>query len=187
MGLNNAGFCLDPTLLLTKEEWISHSLKMETKEKYVLIYQLNHDQKFDEYAVKFARRKKLKLYRVCTRYDQIRLSGRAIILPEVRELLSLINNAEYVLTNSFHATAFCINLNKQFISIYPNEYSSRISDILKLLSLEGRHLSDYNCYDIADKNIDFESVNVKLDKYRKQSIKLIKNMIEMCIDGTKKN
>lgn len=183
MGLNNADFCLDPTLLLTKDDWLEHAIKTSIKKKYVLIYQLNHDEKFDKYAVEFAKRKKLELYRVCTRYDQIRLSGKPIVLPEVQKLISLINNAEYVLTNSFHATAFCINLNKQFVSIYPNEYSSRISDILKLLSLENRHLSNYEEYDIADKAIDFSPVNKVLSDYRKSSIDLLKKMIEVSVEN----
>lgn len=180
MGLNNSGFCLDPTLLLTREDWLKHAKKINIKKKYVLIYQLNHDENFDKYAVNFAKRKNLDLYRVCTRYDQIRLSGKPIVLPEVQELIRLINNAEYVLTNSFHATAFCINLNKQFVSIYPNEYTSRISDILELCSLENRHLSNYEQYDIADEDIDFNSVNTKLEKYREESIDLIKEMITIC-------
>lgn len=180
IGIENSGFCLDPTLLLAKKEWLQHAKPKLVFKKYVLIYQLNHDEQFDKYAVEFAKRKGLELYRVCTRYDQFRLSGKAIVLPEVRELLSLMNGAEYVLTNSFHATAFCINLNKEFVSIYPNEYSSRISDILKLLSLEDRHLSNYRQYDIADVRINFDEVNAKLDRYRIESMDLIKKMIEEC-------
>lgn len=185
MGIENSGFCLDPTLLLTREEWLRHSTPYELNRKYVLIYQLNHDEKFDKYAEEFAKRKGLELYRICTRYDQMRLSGKGIVLPEVRQLLGLINGAEYILTNSFHATAFCINLNKQFVSIYPNEYSSRISDILKLLSLEERHLDDYNQYDIADKLIDYTVVNEKLYRHREESLLLIRTMLENCKNGTK--
>lgn len=183
LGITNSDLCLDPTLLLTKEEWISHMYDRKKLKKYVLIYQLNHDTKFDKYAVEFAKRKGLELYRICTRYDQFRLSGKPIFLPKVNEFLSLINNAEFVLTNSFHATIFCINLNKQFLSIYPDEYSSRISDVLELFSLEKRYLSDYSQYEIYDQNIDYEKVNAKLYKERKKSMELIKYMIENCLNN----
>lgn len=181
MGIYESDFCLDPTLLLTKNEWLNHAMTKKIKDKYVLIYQLNHDEKFDKYAIEFAKRKGLKLYRVCTRYDQIRLSGRPIVLPQVQEFISLINNAEYVLTNSFHATAFCINFNKEFVAIYPNEYSSRINDILNLFSLQDRHLTDYSDYNIADKRIDFKRVNKSLEKNRNNSLRLIKNMLDESI------
>lgn len=129
MGIHNCGLCLDPTLLLTRDEWIEHAKPFPVKEEYVLIYQLSHDEEFDKFAIEFAKKKKLKLIRICTRYDQKRLSGKGIVIPEVQEFLSLLLNAKYVLTNSFHATAFCINFNVQFISIYPNEYASRIRDV----------------------------------------------------------
>lgn len=187
LGIKNSDFCLDPTLLLSREEWLQYAKLYPIKKKYVLIYQLNHDSDFDRFAVEFARRKNLELIRVCTRYDQKRLPGRGVVLPEVRELLSLINNAEYVLTNSFHATAFCINLNKQFISIDPNEYSSRLNDALEMLGLEQRKLKSYEQYDIADTDIEFEAVNQKLLYYREQSNNLIKNMIDICKESVEEN
>ena len=180
LGIENSGFCLDPTLLISCEEWLQYAKPYPIKEKYVLIYQLNHDPQFDIYAEEFAKIKKLKLIRVCTRYDQKRLSGKGIVLPEVRKLLSLIYNAEYVLTNSFHATAFCINLNKQFVSIYPNEYASRLSDTLKMFGLEQRQLKAYNQYDIADKDINFDAVNEKLLACRKECVNLLEDMIACC-------
>lgn len=182
MGLTNVGFCLDPTLLISKEEWLEHAKYPPMRKKYILVYQLNHDKEFDDYAVRLAKRKGLELYRVCTRYDQCRFSGKPIFIPKVQELLGLINNAEFIITNSFHATIFCINLNKEFISIYPNEYSSRISDILDVFSLQDRHLTNYNQYEIIDSKIDYKKVNLKLCEYRLQSINLIRNMIENSIN-----
>ena len=109
MGIANVQFCLDPTLLLPRQKWLEHAIDIKVPEKYILVYQLNRDEKFDRYAVEVAKRKKLPLLRVCTRYDQQRLPGKAIIIPEIQQLLTLFNKAELVITNSFHATAFCIN------------------------------------------------------------------------------
>ena len=177
-GFNNVEFCLDPTQLLSREQWLEHAVEYRgMPEKYVLIYQLNHDKQFDHYAVEFARKKGLPLYRICTRYDQVRLSGKPLIIPQVQQWLSLVANAEYVLTNSFHATAFCINLNTQFVSIFPNEYSCRIEDVLRLYGLEDRRLKSYDQLDIADKQIDFNRTNLILNENRERCLKLIKKMI----------
>ena len=52
------------------------------------------------------------------------------------DFLSLIYNAEYVISNSFHATMFSLIYNKQFIAILPKENGNRISEILELTNLE---------------------------------------------------
>lgn len=181
-GFCNVDFCLDPTQLLTRDQWLKHAIPYKRElGKYILIYQLNHDKEFDRFAKELAKRKGLPLYRICTRYDQARLSGKSIFIPNIQEWISLIDNAELVLTNSFHATAFCINLNTPFISINPNEYSCRIRDILKLFNLEDRRLNSYDQYDIANKDIDFDKVNIILERERKRSIELIERMLKNCV------
>ena len=152
----------------------------ERRKKYVLIYQLNHNTEFDRYAVEFAKRKNLELVRFCTRFDQKRLPGKSVIIPEVEEFPGLIANAEYVITDSFHATAFSINLNTKFISIYPKDYSSRLNDILILTGLESRHLKSYEDFEIADKEIDFSSVNKIIIREREKSLNTIRYMLNMC-------
>ena len=183
-GFNTVDFCLDPTQLLTREQWLGHAVEYKgMPDKYVLIYQLNHDEQFDRYAVEFAKRKGLPLYRICTRYDQARLSGKPLLIPQVQQWLSLVANAEYVLTNSFHATAFCINLNTQFVSIFPNEYSCRIGDVLRLYGLEDRRLKRYDQLDIADQPIDFEKTNKILLANRDRCLKLIDEMIQKAVNA----
>lgn len=83
-------------------------------------------------------------------------------------------NAKYIVTNSFHGTAFAINFNKKFFVDLFSEtpmasVNSRIENILKLFQLENRLIdnikSDYN------KEIDYEAVNRILETERKsQSI-----------------
>lgn len=111
---------------------------------YVLIYQLNTNKSFDRFAKEFAHRKGLRLVRFCTRIDQILKNGKSLVVPEVQDFVRYIFHADYVITDSFHATAFSINVNTQFISIYPNDYSSRLGSILKLVGLEDRHLLSYD-------------------------------------------
>ncbi|WP_295090334.1 polysaccharide pyruvyl transferase family protein [Ruminococcus sp.] len=180
LGLHNVEFCLDPTLLLSRSEWLKHAKRTLRKKKYILVYQLDHDTSFDCYAQEVAHRTGLELVRICTRFDQVRLPGKPVFIPEVCQFISLINQAECVITNSFHATAFCINLNTNFISIYPSEYSSRLHDVLTLFDLQERHLSSWKQFDLIDRPIDFARVNTKLREERKTSIELIKKMIASC-------
>ena len=70
--------------------------------------------------------------------------------PKFKTLYVIFFMQTYVVTDSFHATAFSINVNTQFISIYPNDYSSRLGSILKLVGLEDRHLLSYDDFSLVE-------------------------------------
>ena len=57
--------------------------------------------------------------------------GKTIVAPRVEEFISYIANASLVVTDSFHATAFSINLNVPFISIQWKMFNDRIGTILR--------------------------------------------------------
>lgn len=185
MGIKNVSFTLDPTLFLTKERWEKHMEKSKPDKPYVLVYQLNKGKTFDEWAVRFAKSKKMKLVRLCLRYDQIILPGKKRFIPEIREFLSLIHNAEYVITDSFHATAFSINFNKQFFSVLPKMYNCRLKNFLGLFGLEKRIVSSYADFESAGK-INYELINIILNEERKKSITQLKYALQIAEDKIKK-
>lgn len=159
---------IDPTLMLDDDEWRRFANNKKTTEDYILIYNLNRSKEFDEYAKKLSRKTGLKLLRICNRYDQFYRPGKSIIIPEIIEFIKLIDNAKYVLTDSFHATAFSMNMNTEPICIYPNEFGGRIESFLKLTNSLQRHIKNYNDFDVLDRKVDFESVNKILDSERKK-------------------
>ncbi len=119
IGVEKVSYCCDPTLLLDCSFWKEFSkAPKKCPKKYVLLYQLNRNHEFDKMASEIASKLNCELVRICMRYDQIRLPGKHIIVPEVSEFLGLIENAELILTDSFHATAFSINFNKNFYVVY---------------------------------------------------------------------
>lgn len=179
LGRNDAVLVLDPTLQLDRSFWSAYAGKTPLQKGYVLIYQLNTNKEFDRYAKEFAYRKGLSLVRFCTRIDQILKCGKSVIVPEVFDFVRYIYHADYVITDSFHATAFSINVNTQFISIYPNDYSSRLNSILKRVELEDRHLSAYDDFSYVNAApIDFTHANRVLDKERAKGIEFLKRAIE---------
>lgn len=166
---------LDPTLAFDGDYWRKLAPKSKIKEPYILIYNLNRSKEFDEYAEELSKRTGLKLYRFCTRFDQIFRNGKSIIIPKIFEFITLVDNAEFVLTDSFHATAFSINLNTEPICIYPDNYSGRLSEFLNLIGAEHRHAISYSDYDIINRKTNFDDVNkilnkerMKIDKYLKE-------------------
>lgn len=178
MGINCTGQVLDPTLLLTGEEW-SRLINKDIIGKYVLVYQLHSNPVLDEYAVKFAEHVGLPLYRISPTFHQIRRGGKFIYLPDLPDFLSYIKNCTYFITDSFHGTAFALNFNKQFIEILPNNKTgSRNQSILQLTGLTDRILTDYNDFSLAEKQIDYAPVNAILAKEREKSVEILKELLK---------
>lgn len=177
MNLKNTIRIVDPTLAMTGEYWRKISPKSKIKEDYILVYNLNKSKEFDKYCKEFAKKAGCKLYRFCTRYDQFFRNGKSLLIPNILEFVTLIDNAKYVITDSFHATAFSINMNTIPIVIYPPNYSSRLSDFLKLTNMEKCHPKDYNDFNIINEKITFVESNKILDLERKKIDKYLNDII----------
>lgn len=169
---------LDPTFLLSKQEWEKLLPKRECNEKYVLVYQLHPNKKFDKYAKDFAKSKGLKLYRISHCFHHAIRSGKFISCPPIEEFMWYIKNAEYFLTDSFHGTAFSIGFNTQFVNVLPSKYSERISSILQLIGYEDRILQSYDDFNITDNRIDYSRVNKIIEAERNNSYQILKEMLE---------
>lgn len=87
------------------------------------------------------------------------------------DFLSLIYNAEYIISNSFHATMFSLIYNKQFIAILPKENGNRISEILELTNLENHIYGNFEKipYIASEKYIE---INKILKTFKEKSKKL---------------
>ena len=168
---------LDPTLLLDKEYWSQYFEKTKQKRKYILIYQIHNNPLLGWYAKQVAKYYKLELVRISPMLHQIFRQGKFIFCPSIGQFLSYINDAECVITDSFHGTVFSINFQKKFVEILPEITSTRSQDILKQLNLTNRILTEKNDFQLAMKEIEYEKTNVILNKIKNISIDILKKMI----------
>lgn len=169
---------IDPTLLLDAAFWNRYTRPIKRK-KYVLVYQLHNDKRVGEYAKKVAEKKKLELIRISATLHQIAREGKFVWLPEIGKFLSYIKNAECMVTDSFHGTAFAINFNTPFVEILPNNNTeTRNMGILKMTGLSDRILQQENDIDLAFRKVNYMEANKILSEKRKESIKTLKYMIE---------
>lgn len=137
---------LDPSFLLSTDEWLKLSKDTISSHKtpYVLCYFLKDNINHYFAAIKFALQNKYKLIII-----PYRLKSYAFILNSIPgtgpiDFIKLINNAEYVFTDSYHGTVFSIILHKQFYTFERfstdsyNNQNERIYDILRKFSLSER-------------------------------------------------
>lgn len=178
LGISGAVHVLDPTLQLTAAFWHKY-IRKPSEEHYVLVYQLNKHPWFNEFAESFAKQKGLKLIRFGANVHQIFESGKLLFLPEPFDFPSYIAFADYVITDSFHATAFSLNLNTTPICIYPDRFSGRIDDILKLTNLERLHVTDSKDWRVMSSNpVNWEDVNAIFEKYRRVGYDFLHRAVE---------
>lgn len=156
---------------------------MKKPEKYVLVYQIHANSDLDHYAVKFAEKAELPLLRVSPLFHQAKRSGKFVYCPDISGFLDLIKNAAYMVTDSFHGTAFAINFNTQFVEVLPNTgTSSRNQSILELTGLTDRIVRDLNDFSYIDQEIDFKEANEKIGTSRIESIRILEEMLEEQIE-----
>lgn len=167
LGISGSVHVLDPTLQLDAAFWHRY-IRKPSEEHYVLVYQLNKHPWFNDFAESFARQKGLKLIRFGANVHQIFKSGKLLFLPEPFDFPSYIAFADYVITDSFHATAFSLNLNTTPICIYPDRFSGRIEDLLKLTNLERLHVINSEDWRVMGNDpVNWEEVNAIFARYRR--------------------
>jgi len=176
----DASLVLDPTFLLGKEDWqVVMKLYPNMPLKYVIIYQLTESPAIVQLALSIAKKFKIKIFRICKRAIKVEHNTGVINILDAgpSEFLSLIANATYVITNSFHGTVFSINFNTPFFSIVSasRKNNSRIESILSVLNLSERLILDNNPIEEIDflKEIDFVTSNEILESERIASVNFL--------------
>ena len=141
---------VDPVFLLDRSEWIGLATKTRENGNYVFAYAMEYSDAMCSVLQRvIAEGKKVLL--ICGGESARRLPGEIIKTAGPDEFLSHIANAELVITNSFHGTAFSIIFEKPFISVAHLTRNARIESILDLIgssekmitSAENGELSDY--------------------------------------------
>lgn len=170
---------LDPTLLLTKEQWDKVLRKEDLpNEEYIFAYQVTPDEDYYKIVNKISKETGLK---VVNFNNDIHFENEINYFTKgPLVFLVLLKNSKYVITTSFHATSFSIIFNKKFLVVTPKKNGNRVTNLLSMVNLEKRSLN--NIDDLKKINIDdvinYNKVNDILSKERIKSCEWLKNSIE---------
>lgn len=172
---------IDPTFMLNKSEWGPYMSKRLVKEEYLLVY-LPYNIKDKDIIYRSIRRiadnKRLKVVTFSRSFRKDKFADKTFRFANPGEFLSLMNYADYVLTNSFHGTAFSLNLNKQFWVYMPSGFSTRITSLLELCGQENRLLTDVIDVKQIGEKINYEKVNEVLCRERIKAMEFLKHAIQ---------
>jgi hypothetical protein len=168
LGFDSA-IVVDPTLLLSKDEWNKFlpNKRFHTT-KYVLYYELVKSKE----ALVFAKHKAEELG--C---KLLIMDATIPLIPQRRhisyaspiEFLHAIRDAEFVIATSFHGTAFSVIFEKQFITIGLKKNADRVQTMLHQLDIE-EHYQEYP-QNVMD--IDYAQVRIRFSKLVANSMHLL--------------
>lgn len=168
---------VDPTFLLEKDKWTALTHRVE-KDKYVFVYSLSMPNEIIEYAEKIAAVKHLQVKCFTLNNLFAMLHPNKVITGSPVDFLSYIANAEYVVTNSFHGTAFSIIFNKNFSvikNVNPNHDNSRLTNVLNMLGLEDRFVAGNEDFHSL-KPINYAEINRKVAMMRHESMEYLRRI-----------
>ncbi|MHB8077050.1 polysaccharide pyruvyl transferase family protein [Desulfosporosinus fructosivorans] len=143
---------IDPTLLLDKTDWLNtvNDLKAcERGKKYILLYFLDKPSSaaiwYIERLIEVYNCSAIAIPYQHSEFDDLDCYTSVSAGP--LEFIDLVLNASFVCTDSFHGTAFSINLNIPFLTFKRNygtatDQSSRITSLLDKLKLEDKFISE---------------------------------------------
>ncbi|MBE5756513.1 MAG: polysaccharide pyruvyl transferase family protein [Clostridiales bacterium] len=179
LGIYNGVHVADPTLLLTAEDWKAFSKKEPPKEKYLFIYNLNRNKLLEKVAIEIAKQKNLKVINFADSLEFVK-GAKNRLCNTPMDFLNYISNADFVVTDSFHGTAFSLNFKKQFISIPAPKYNSRLESILRKVNLiEKRYLNDFDaCIKASNENIDYTEITPILDEFIEESKNFLRSALK---------
>lgn len=178
---------VDPTLLLTSDEWIEIERKPSSiPKKYILFYVLGNDYKYELLAKEIHKKSNLSIVTIPNSPIWDKKSTQYIQeYAGVDEFIYLIRNAEYVFTDSFHGVAFSTKFNKNFSAIKREDtkYSlfSRIEDYLQKIGLYDRCVTVGQCFNTPDEilnnKVDYSKSNIELQNWIKESRDYLKDSL----------
>lgn len=168
---------IDPVFLLSKEDWRKIEKKPDINEKYILCYNLISNVNMQKTLNLVKNKYGYKV--VCLQtYPMKRLKADKYIFdagPE--EFLGWLDNAEAIVTTSFHGTAFSAIFEKPFYTLIKNYKSQRITDLLNLFGLSERVIRDTDKEISIDINVDFSYCREKISEERDKSFQYLNDII----------
>ena len=169
---------LDPVFLLKRKFWdkMADTCQKKKRRKYILIYNLHSSSKIEKTVKNSLKEKDIHVYSLGTTFR--RTFGKKIFCPSVDEFLWQFKNADYIIADSFHATAFAIIFNKPFTIVLPKQFSTRIESVLTLFDLQDRAYKIGEKSFHFDNDIDWDKINQKVALERKLSLGWLENALK---------
>ena len=173
---------VDPTLLLTTNEWSTIAgAERKIKDSYIFCFFLGNNPRQRDLAKQFSNKVHLPIVSM-QHLDEfiptdVHFADININDASPNDFINLIKNAEYILCDSFHASVFSIIFKKNFFTLdrykasSSNSRNTRIQSLFSILGIEERHIDTNTSIDNLLKiSTNYELVHNKWYEWRNKSL-----------------
>lgn len=163
---------LDPTMLLPKRHYESLFPPTKNVTRYLLTYILDESKDADHIVSTATSILNLPEKRII---DSTAWQQPEYKMPSIESWLAGIRYADFVITDSFHGTVFCIIFNVPFIVyVNSNRGADRFYSLLRRFGLESRIVNSKNsCLSAITEQIDWKRVDIILNQEVQSSMHLL--------------
>lgn len=168
--------CIDPTLLLDVEDYASVESDIIETEPYIFVYGFENTAGLHDAVHLAVNKYNCKVINGCPHRIKLDDSVQKLRDYGPDRFLTLIKNAQCVVTNSFHGTAFSVIYHKDFITVTHSTRGGRMISLLYQLGLTSRlwGSADFDFSGIPD----FENVDKRRSFMRQYSSDFLLSAIE---------
>lgn len=167
---------IDPTFLLTKEQWLKllPGTKKYDQGQYIVVFEVRHSNLTNELAKLISRKYN---YQILTIPSSINLKNKQTYKAlDPSNFINTIANAKFVITTSFHGTAFSLICRVPFYSIETQTKDNRIKDLLFSCGADNRIINKIP-KEISNQ-LDWDTISHKLDIYINKSKSYLKRSLQ---------
>lgn len=172
---------LDPTMLLNVSDYVKLFTDAKTPESpgNLMCYILDETEEKQKVIVSVEQALNITAFSVNSKYEDPNAPLEERIQPPVETWLRGFYDADFVVTDSFHACVFSILFEKPFI-VYGNKDRgmARFHSLLSIFGLENRLITNSEeTQKVIAEPIDWNAVNVKKKEWKEKSINFLKNSL----------
>ena len=167
---------LDPTMLLEQEDYV-HIAETDSSKPTsggLMTYILDNNVEIDKFVLNTSQALGLKPFAANSRVENVHAPIEQRIQPPITQWLRGFMDAEFVITDSFHGTVFCIIFNKPFITISNNDRGkARFTSLLDSFNLSDRLISNIDAPIATYSCIQWDSINKTRILLKKEALKFL--------------
>lgn len=174
----NAKVAVDPTLLLSKNDWDSISIKPKVEKPFILCYMVSTPTFVTDLVKRVKEITELPVYNIATSTSKS-VGDYQIWDAGLEEFLGYFHEASFVITSSFHGTIFSLINEKPFISMLYKATGSRVSDMLSNLGIQNRIIDNPDEFDKRLLSLDYTEISKKIGHLRNESLEILGDILKI--------
>ena len=179
----------DPVLLVDRANWEQIAEKTDSSDPYIFVYVTHLNDTIKQFLAKLKEVTGLRIMWAVAGPKQAFRQG-LIQVQKPERWLGLLCNAEYVITNSFHATAFSVLFHKKFFTVVAGEKNQginvRMNDFLNMVNLGDRIYSSVpERLNLSE--VDFKEADDRIFALKEESLAYLRENLEMAYQQKQRN